>query len=129
MKSSNLLFYKIYNNFYGKQLTTKRDVREHYLSFLSEIFGTYPNPDKRLVNASKFYIDKLERVPRLTREKVLQLSKSFGLTYKQLYNFKKTIGGHTTRSDYKIFDHFDAIGDFIEARFWSELEILLRSKE
>ena len=120
MKSSTLLFYKIYKNIYGKQLTTNQTVRKNYISLLEPIFGSPPKFEKNANRLSQFYIEKLELIPRVKREKILLLSKKYGIAYKELIAFKRTLRS-TTRVEPNIATTLVELGVYIETSFWKEI--------
>ena len=120
MKSSTLLFYKIYRNFYGKLLTTNQIVRKNYISFLEPIFGSPPRFEKNINRSSQFYIEKLELIPRVKREKILLLSKKYGIAYRELIAFKRTLRS-TTRVEPNIATSLVELSVYIETSFWKEI--------
>ena len=127
MRTANLLFYKLFKNFYGKQLTTKKNMREHYIKFLTEVFGHPAQLETNIIKLSKYYIDTLEALPKSLREEILVLSKKYGLALKELSVFRKVLSS-TTKIDSKIANHFDDIENFIEFKFRSDLSVVLKSR-
>ena len=120
MKSSTLLFYKIYKNIYGKQLTTNQTVRKNYISLLEPIFGSPPKFEKNANRSSQFYIEKLELIPRVKREKILLLSKKYGIAYRELIAFKRTLRS-TTKVEPNIATTLVELSVYIETSFWKEI--------